>query len=443
LTLYPDSLTLRKSGLQVPHARVSSLLLLRLLIFVAGIGCGFAQNTDHGSSPQNASLTTPASASLITLDNGLHIRSRDGNAQLEIGGMVQFDDRIFAGPYPPRKNPDFILRRGRVVVLGTGFKRLDFRITVESRNGPMVLRDAYLDFKIKRELQIEIGKFKSPIGLERLQAPRNLMFAERALVTNLIPDRDLGIQLHGDLLGNRLTYMGGVFRGVPDGGNSDSSVNHGADAEFRVFANPFKGTSTSPLAGFGMGVGGSAGNEKGTLPHFSTAGLTQFFSYRPGAIAEGERTRISPQVSYYWHGFGAMAEYAFSAQEVLLGTITRRVSNTAWQASASYVLTGEDASYSGVQPAHAFAPVHHHWGAFQIAGRINSLHVDPSAFPLLADPDVSAQKADGYVVGLNWYLQKYFEIVFNYAHTRFTGGGAPGNRPTENVFITRFQFAFY
>ena len=269
------------------------------------------------------------------------------------------------------------------------------------------------------------------------------MFAERSLLTNLIPDRDVGILLHGDLLGSRLTYMGGVFRGVPDGGNSNNSVNHGADEEFRVFANPFKDGSTSPLAGFGIGIGGSAGSEKGTLPRFATVGLTQFFSYRPGAVAEGERTRTSPQVYYYWHGFGTMAEYAFSAQEVRLGTITRRVSNKAWQVSASYVLTGENNSYSGVQPAHAFDPAHHHWGAFQIAGRINSLHVDPSAFPLLADPEVSAQKADGYVVGLNWYPQKYLEFVFNYAHTRFTGGAVAGNRPTENVFITRFQFTFY
>ena len=444
MTLHPKPLTPQERDVRIPHARVRSLLLFGLLIFVGGIGSGFAQSTDSPSLSENSSATAQASASAINWNNGLHIRSRDGKAELELGGMVQFDDRIFAGPYPPRKTPDFILRRGRVLLLGKGFNRLSFRIMAESqKNGSMAVRDAYVDFRIKDALQIEVGKFKSPIGLERLQAVRNLMFSERALATDLIPDRDIGIQLHGDLLGKRLTYMGGIFRGVPDGGSSENRTNHGADAEFRIFAYPLRDNTTSPLAGLGFGIGGSAGSEKGTLPSFSTAGLAQFFSYRRGAVADGERTRITPQASYYWRRMGMMAEYAMSAQDVRLGTVTRRVANTAWQASASYVLTGENASYTGVKPAHAFDPANHHWGAFEVAGRINSLHVDPSAFPLLTDPGASAHNADGFLVGFNWYPHEYFKVVFNYGHTRFNRGSAAGNRPAENVFISRFQFSFY
>ena len=269
------------------------------------------------------------------------------------------------------------------------------------------------------------------------------MLTERALVTDLIPDRDIGIQLHGNLLGNRATYMGGWFRGVPDGGSSENRVNHGADAEYRVFMYPFRGWHASPLAGLGIGIGGSAGTEQGTLPSFTTAGLAQFFRYRPSALADGERARISPQADYYWRRVGVMAEYAFSAQDVRLGDAARRIANTAWQASASYVLTGENASYSGVIPAHALNPSEHYWGAFEVAGRLNSLEVDPSAYPILADPRSAARKAGGYQLGLNWYPQRYVKFVFDYARTRFIGGATSGDRPTENAFIIRVQLNYY
>ncbi len=420
------------------------LALIGFHIFICGMACIFAANSDFAKSQADSADTPSKSTAPLYWDNGFHIRSRSGEAQLEVGGTLQVDGRLFVGDQVPRSIPDFILRRGRLVFLGTALKRLGFRFTVESqKDGPMVLRDAYLDLGVHEGIHVTVGKLKSPIGLERLQSPRYLTFTERSLLTNLIPDRDLGIMLHGDLLANRFTYMGGLFRGVPDGGSSETSTNHGADGEFRVFTYPFRRVSTSLLEGLGFGIGGSAGNERGTLPSFTTAGLARFFSYRPGAVADGERTRISPQADYYRRRLGLMAEYALSAQDVRLGDVFRRVSNAAWETTASFVLTGENASYNGVTPAHTLNPANHHWGAFEVAGRLNSLRVDPNAFPLLADPTTAARKASGFSAGLNWYPQKYFKIMFNYAQTRFVGGASAGNRPTEKALIVLFQFSCY
>lgn len=416
--------------------------MLSLLVFSQGTANCFAQ--DPGPFESQADAAHVASTPTISWNNGLHIRSRNGNTQVEFGGTIQLDGRIFPGPEKPQNLPDFILRRGRIVFLGTTFSRLDFRITVESqKNSPMVLRDAFADIEINKGISIELGKFKSPIGLERMQSPRHLMFTERALVTDLIPDRDIGIMLHGNVLGNKVSYMSGLFRGVPDGASSETSTNHGADGEFRAFLQPFRGRQKSRLAGLGFGIGGSVGKERGTLASFKTAGLERFFVYRGGAIADGERTRISPQADYYWRRLGMIAEYAVSAQDVRLGDVVQRVSNTAWQVLASFVLTGENASFSGITPTHAFDPTNHHWGAFEVAGRLNSLQVDPTAFPVLPDPGIAAQRASGFEGGLNWYPQKYIKIMFNYAQTRFVGGAAYGNRPTENALIMRFQFSYY
>jgi hypothetical protein len=318
-----------KDSLRILFVRRANSALISLFVFIFGIGCSFAQSTDPANSAGNSGTEPSAKESAITWDNGMHICSRNGLAELEIGGMVQADERSFAGPHPPSKLPDFILRRGRLVLLGTSLKRLNFRIMAESqRNGPMVVRDAYVDIKISDGIQIELGKFKSPVGLERLQSARYLTFPDRASVTALIPDRDIGIQLHGDLLKSRVTYMGGLFRGVPDGGSTETSTNHGADGEFRIFTYPFHGARASLFGGLGIGIGVSAGSERGTLPSYVTPGLATFFSYRQGTIADGERTRISPQASYYWRRLSVMAEYALSAQDVRLGGIVQRVSNT-------------------------------------------------------------------------------------------------------------------
>ncbi len=330
------------------------------------------------------------------------------------------------------------------MVIGSGFDRLGVRVMAESqKDGSFTLRDAYVNVGINKRMRFRIGKTKSAIGLERSQSNRYLMFAERAFPSSLTPDRDLGIQLYGDLLGGRVTYMSGIFHGVPDGGSLENSTNHGADAEFRIFTHPFRGTNTPHFAGLGFGIGGSAGTERGSLPSFTTAGLARFFLYRPGAMADGERTRISPQADYYWRRLGVIAEYVLSAQDVRLGNAVRRVNNAAWQTSGVFVLTGENASSSGVMPFHAFNPGVHHWGALELAGRFNSLRVDPSAFPLFANPSTAAQKADGFQAGLNWYPQKNFKLVFNYAQTKFVGGAEAGNRPTEKAFIMRLQFNYY
>lgn len=432
------------SSSRVVCARACVIVLIGVLAFSSGIECGFAGRPDSTKPQKDSPPSHSAPTPVLSWDNGMHLRSRDGKAQAEIGGEIQIDGRFFADSPPSHGIPSLLLRRGRLVVIGSGFNRLSLRVTAESRkNGPFTLRDAYVDIGISKQMWIRIGKGKSGIGLERMQSNRYLMLAERALPSGLIPDRDIGVQLYGNILRNRVAYMGGLFRGVPDGGNSETSTNHGADGEFRVFTYPFRGMQSSIFRGLGAGIGGSAGRTRGTLPTFTTAGLAQFFSYRRGAIADGVRTRISPQADFYRRRLGVLAEYAISAQEVRLGNVVRRVSDTAWQASASFVLTGENASYSGVVPAHAFNPANHHWGAFEVAGRLDSLRVGPSAFPLLAEPSAAARKASGFGAGLNWYPQRYVKVVFNYVRTGFAGGAIGGNRPTENAFITRLQFSYY
>jgi phosphate-selective porin OprO and OprP len=119
--------------------------------------------------------------------------------------------------------------------------------------------------------------------------------------------------------------------------------------------------------------------------------------------------------------------------------------NTAWEVSGGWVLTGEDASYTGVIPKRPFDPLKGDWGAFQVVGRYAELSVDPEAFPNFANPNNAASDAKSWAAGLNWYLNRNIRLNASYSYTRFTGGNGPGATVTaqpEKVFFTRVQLAF-
>ncbi|HEY5972659.1 MAG TPA: porin, partial [Pseudoxanthomonas sp.] len=229
------------------------------------------------------------------------------------------------------------------------------------------------------------------------------------------------------------------------------AITSNPDNEFeyagRVFFEPFK-NSAGALSGLGFGLGASVGDTRGSgsnfLPRYRTPGQVQFFNYRSAVLADGERSRISPQGYFYRNSFGLLAEYIVSKQELDIGGVNEDLENKAWQATASYVLTGEDASYRGVvQPSNPFKPGEGGWGAFEVVGRYGVLGVDDDAFALFADPSVSASKAKAWTLGLNWYLTSNLKLVLNYLDTRFEGGAAAGaDREDEKAIFSRLQVAF-
>ena len=129
--------------------------------------------------------------------DGFFLRSADAKYQIRFRGYTQLDSRWFSEAddvvaprqllLPPRA-PD--LRRHVA-----GF--VDFRIMPDFANSTLVLQDAYANLRFSPEAQLQVGKFKSPFGLERLESATAMWFVERAFPTLLVPNRDLGVMLQG------------------------------------------------------------------------------------------------------------------------------------------------------------------------------------------------------------------------------------------------------
>ena len=271
------------------------------------------------------------------------------------------------------------------------------------------------------------------------------------MATHLTPNRDLGVQVHGEFGSGVLTYAVGVFNGVADGAIAEFNADDNVDLIGRLFAHPLRQSGPEALKGLGVGFAASRGTQRGTLAAtgvgpLRTAGQQTYFSYLTGTtldttvVASGEHVRLAPQGYYYYGPFGLLAEYVSSTQEVARGADKARLTNAAWQAEASYVLFGGKAAYEGVHPVQPVDPSAGHWGAVEIAARYNTLKVDPGAFPLFADPDRSASRAQGGGVAVHWYLNGNTRVTVSGERTSFEGGGTGGtNRPTEVGVFSRFQ----
>ena len=372
--------------------------------------------------------------------DGFSVKSADGSFQLKVKGHAQVDGRFFLDNEPASST--FVLRKARPIFEGTLWKDYAFRVMPDFGSGTTILQDAYLDAAYWPEAKVRVGKFKAPFWLERLQSDPESAFIEPGLTTNLVPNRDVGVQLSGDLLGERVNYAIGVFNGVPEGGSADADSDDDKDVVARLFTHPFKGWGPVPFEGLGVGVAASFGHRDGAPGSYRTAGQQTFFSYQSNVNADGRHLRFSPQGSYYWGPFGVLGELVTSTQRLRRSGVTTEVDSSAWQIAASYVLTGEDASYKGINVRRPFSLKEHAWGTLELAGRFSGLWVDKDAFATLAAPSTSAQRADAWNLGLNWHLNKSVKWLFDYEQTHFNGGSDGTDRDNEQVLLTRWQVVY-
>ncbi len=393
---------------------------------------------------ENAVAKAKETATVTAGREGFILKSSNNDYQLKVGGYVQSDGQFYLNDSSNAGTDTFIMRRVRPDIQGTVGKYINFRILPDFGAGTTVLQDAYVDLRYSPKLILRTGKFKSPVGLERLQSATDLVFILRALPTSLAPNRDLGLQLSGDLAQGRLNYALGVFNGVPDGGSVDADTNDGKDFAARLFATPFSTAKLDhPLKGLGAGFAVTSGNQSGSLAALKSPGQNTYFSYLGGVSADGQRYRYSPQAYYYYGPFGLLAEFVATRQDLRKGTTNGTISRNAWQVAGSYLLTGEHKSFKSVTPTKAFLPGKGGWGAWEIAARYSQLAVDSQAFQFgFADPIKSAREIKEWVAGLNWYLNRNLRIGINYEDVGFSGGALSGNRERERLILSRFQIAF-
>lgn len=384
---------------------------------------------------------------------GFSLQSADGQFRLRLRGYVHSDGRFYLDDSEGRGTDAFLLRRVRPIVEATMYRIFDVRIMPDFGGGATTLQDAYIEARVSPGVRVRAGKFKAPVGFERLASATEMVFVERAFPTALVPNRDVGVMIHGDLQDGGLTYAAGLFDGTPDGGSVDTDTQDGKDLAGRLFLQPFRTRRDHPLQGLGVGVSGSYGVQRGTsaaasgLPTVRTPGQSTFFAYRGddpvlgAVIADGSHSRVSTHGHFYIASFGLLAEHVLSRQEVRRGVTAATLDHTAWQIAGSWVLTGETPSARAVTPRTPFDRSAGTWGALELAARYSAITFDRATFPLFANPSTASRAAGAWAAGVNWYLNAGVKLQAGLERTTFTAAGA-SRREAENTLFTRLQFAF-
>jgi phosphate-selective porin OprO/OprP len=394
---------------------------------------------------------------------GFFIESPDKAFSLRITGQIQLDYRDFVRTKDRTDIDTFLLRRARFGLEATLAKYYEFRFLPDFGQGTTIVQDAYMNVHYWDEMQFEVGRFKQPISYEQLIQDRYVPTLERSLIDQLVPARDLGAMIHGEnVFQNRLDYAVSVSNGEINGNSTD--LNNHKDVDGRIAIRPLNDPDLPDwLRYFQVGVSGGVGVENEAI---SPASLKEpdtvpFLNFNSTVRADGVRTRLCPELAYFYGHFGFLAQYYAEQQDMqpnstgAASKITIDVPFNGYMFLATLFLTGETRTTwsEQIKPLRDFDP---HCpiscpGAWELVARVSRLDVGDvfeKGNYQLVNPAKNSDEAMEVTVGFNWYFNAWVRMQFNYEHDMFgqpvlLGSSTPGNQlQSQDSLFTRFQVIF-
>ena len=391
----------------------------------------FAQDKSEKQDPakteaKEAKPQVPAEPLITaTLKDGIHFKSSDGNFDATLGGYIGIHYRVVA--HRPednvRSSPDsWFIRQARPEFSGTVYKDFDFRLQLDfpSGNGNAVtgtLQDAYVGWRRYPELSFRIGQFKEPFGQEQTTPDRYLDFDERSLGDRFVPARDIGAMVYGKLFDGILGYEAGYFNG---NGRGVVDSNKGKEVAGRVRVIPFAAAEDGfVLRNLRLGVAGTAGTvQKSSTNAFDSTSpdLAILYLDATAGTLDGPRKRLGGEVSWNAGPFGLRGEVWRRVDRIDNGAFDHeRLATTAWNASASWLITGERKPLEArMVPDAPLDPPTGAWGALEVAFRVDRVRIGTAVFQTgVAAAAGNSNAATDYTLGLNWYLTRHLRISPN------------------------------
>lgn len=394
--------------------------------------------------------------------DGFFLKSADGAFVLRITGQIQTDYRAFLNDADAVDIDTFLLRRARLGIEADMFQYYEFRFMPDWGQGQAVIQDCYLNIHYWDACMVEVGKFKQPLSYEQLIQDRFVPTVERSMIDQLTPQRDVGAMVHGvDLFDHRFDYALAFSNGEING-NQDT--NEHKDFNGRLVVRPFNCSYFAPLLqGLQIGISGGVGVEQEPLnPNtLKTPGTVPWLHYNATVTANGVRSRWTPEVSYFYHGFGMAYQYYEEHQKMSPSStgngfsFVTDVPMRGYYVMATCLLTGEERTrYSeAIAPLNPLDPRNPFQcpGAIELVARTSRLEVGQNVFTTgpsqLANPSLNSKGATELTVGFNWYFNKWTRIQCNWEHDWFDdpvqlGASAANQVKNQNVLLTRFQIIF-
>jgi Phosphate-selective porin O and P len=402
--------------------------------------------------------------------NGEHfyIRSPDGQFQIMPYGYVDVDYRAYKGDGAPSNT--FVVRRARFGFQGNYGSHFDYALLTDANStSGAIIRDVYLNVRVRPEFQFQAGQFKEPFAQETGIGATNLDFVERGLQSLLYPCagtayRCPGITLHGDIDGGVMQWWAGAFNG-----RNGVAPNLTNEPEFvgRLRFYPWRKTKSTWFRE--LAFGGSIAHSRacglcgdlsflGTLP-------TQTYTFFPQLRINGPIERYEGDFTYIKSAFAVRGEYVQMQQQRYgvgseqvggLGFLTLPgIGAKAWNIGTTYLLTGEKRPENGTPRVKhpLFGPdtpggTGRGLGAFELAARYSGIQANAPAANFLTfyTPGFVPQynyHTDEITFGINWYLNYWVKYQFNLNIDQLHQPSTTGQLPQNFYTLTQeLQFRF-
>ena len=140
--------------------------------------------------------------------------SGDGNNEINLTGRLHYDARVFDDAWGLTQDRDsgsmadrFTIRRARIGVNGVFNKDFNYELVTNltgattntgATNSTAVIDTSWINYTIKPEMQVRVGRMKQPMSNETLQSSNNIDFMERSYLDQIAPGKQNGLMLHGE-----------------------------------------------------------------------------------------------------------------------------------------------------------------------------------------------------------------------------------------------------
>ena len=400
--------------------------------------------------------------------NGEHffIRSLDGQFSISPYGYVDNDYRAYKGDGAPADT--FVLRRARFGFQGHYGSHFDFALLTDAAStSGSVVRDVYLNVRIRPEFQFQAGQFKTPFAQESGTGATNLDFVERGFTALLYPSaasafRSPGIAFHGDIDGGVMQYWVGAFNGK---GYAQVNTTNQPEVIGRLRFYPWRKTNSEWFKALAFGGSidrsrsrGLSGDQSfnGTIPDAA-------YDFFPTFAINGPIQRYNGEFTYLKSAFALRGEFdqlnmsrnnIGSEQVGGLGFVSLpSIIAKAWNIGATYLLTGES------QPENGTPRVRHPlfgpdtpggkgrgWGAFGVGVRYMGIHANEPGANLLdyytpGFVPTYNYHTDEITMGLTWYPNYWVKYQVNLGIDQLKDPSTIGAIP-QNYYVVLQQLQF-
>ncbi|MGD0470094.1 MAG: porin [Terriglobales bacterium] len=402
--------------------------------------------------------------------NGEHffIRSPDGQFSISPYGYLNTDYRANQGDGAPANS--FFLRRARFGFQGNYGSHFDFGLLTDAAaTAGSIVRDAYLNIRIRPEFQFQAGQFKTPFAQEAGVGATNLDFVERGFQAMLYPSaasayRSPGVVIHGDIDGGVMQYWVGAFNGK---GYALANTTNQPEVIGRLRFYPWHKSKSTWFKQLAFGGSIDRARSQGLTHDQSFSGTLPdgAYTFFPQFAINGPIQRYNGEFAYIKGAFALRGEYdQLNQSRNNVGSETvgglgflslPSIKAKAYDISATYLLTGEKRPENGTPRVSrpTFGPdtpggKGRGWGAWEVAFRITGIHGNEPGADFLNYytpgfvPTFDYHTTE-YTIGINYYPNYWVKYMVNAAIDQLKDPSTIGAVP-QNYFVVmqRLQFRF-